>query len=613
VPPRRSVPRDLACLSVLCGLVYFTGLTTHGLTNWQEAQRAQVAREMQQAGDWVVPRIEGRPYLNKPPMIYWCQLALASLRGSATGELDLRLTVALAGWLGVLGTYIVTRGVLRPVVSTPDPERAAWGDDAAWWSSLFLATGLLYVRSSRIGELDILLVPFTVTAVGAIHAAWRSYLHLGRTNWAAVLLAAAAACGSMLTKGPPGLLVIVLAGYGGMLLWASWQVVKGAGPTTDPVQIDSRRCPPAVAVISALAGLGLAVVAAALSRTPPLSLAGLGGLGMFALIGAGGAATLARLALPGRCRALFAAWSRTHPLIVVLAPVGALALWGWAVATRLGGTAAIEGTIRGEANDNLRPLVLESPLNNLEASGYGVGLGSIATLIGVVWLWRRRPTLPIGWWMLAAWVLLGLAAFSVSGKGVPRYLTPLWPGIAIVGGSWLAWRVRRGARPRMLAAAVLVLVAVLAMGQAWWYGWGREHPPAWIPDQSAPCPRAFLEELLAPGNGVDPARLGTFEFDTPQMDYYVGRAVPSYMDSDPKPNLAGVGPATILDIRGLLSREGGSYTLLIRRSQPAILDSAPAEERLREAGFHLEVLPIRARFTIDKGRTEIAAARISLR
>src|SRR3954466_10337421 len=105
--PRRTAIRDLFLLSALCSLVSLPGLAAQGLANWQESQRALVAREMQSRGEWVVPTVEGRPYLAKPPMMYWCQMAIAGARGVPSGEFELRLTVAVAGWLGVLATYVV--------------------------------------------------------------------------------------------------------------------------------------------------------------------------------------------------------------------------------------------------------------------------------------------------------------------------------------------------------------------------------------------------------------------------------------------------------------------------------------------------------------------------
>ena len=48
---------DLVVLTLLCAVTYGLGLTSHGLTNWQEAQRAQATREMQDAGNWLYPTI----------------------------------------------------------------------------------------------------------------------------------------------------------------------------------------------------------------------------------------------------------------------------------------------------------------------------------------------------------------------------------------------------------------------------------------------------------------------------------------------------------------------------------------------------------------------------
>ncbi|MBX3361155.1 MAG: hypothetical protein KF705_06915 [Phycisphaeraceae bacterium] len=111
----RSVRQDIVTLVALCAVVLFVGLTTHGLSNWQESMRALVARDMGVMGEWVVPRVNGEAYLAKPPMVYWCQLAIARVRGvfggdGVPGVFELRLTVALAAMLGVVATYVVTRG-----------------------------------------------------------------------------------------------------------------------------------------------------------------------------------------------------------------------------------------------------------------------------------------------------------------------------------------------------------------------------------------------------------------------------------------------------------------------------------------------------------------------
>src|SRR5438045_8420261 len=92
---QRSAPRDLIFLTLICGLTYAAGMTAHGLSNWQEAERALVAREMQTHGHWSVPTVYGKTYLLKPTTFYWCHLANASIRPARTCWITIRVTRAL--------------------------------------------------------------------------------------------------------------------------------------------------------------------------------------------------------------------------------------------------------------------------------------------------------------------------------------------------------------------------------------------------------------------------------------------------------------------------------------------------------------------------------------
>lgn len=600
---RPSTRRDLLALTALCAVVYATGLTTHGVTNWQEAQRLVVAREMQARGEWIVPTINGRPYLAKPLMIYWAQMGIANLRGGTVGLFDLRLAVALAGWAGVIATYLVTRRLLQRTETDAKPAGApdAWARDAAWWSALCLATGILYVRSSRIGELDILLVPFVVVAVGAIAAAWRLHRTEARTGYTAVTLATLAAAGAALTKGPPGVVVIAAAGYGGIALWEACRdrdssTVAGGGVPDAPRRLG----------VPALIGLCAGAVTAGVLAWPNvqgpsdapgrLALAG---------IGACAGAILGRLAEPRRAVACLTAFSRTHPVAVLGLPL--LAVWGWGrlVSARIGSDETL-GLAAEEAEDNLRPFIPESPLNNLEALAYGAGLGSAAAIIAVIWLLKDRPRPHPSWFIVLAWVGLGFAAFSVFGKGVPRYLTPVWPGVAILGGLWIASFLRDVRRPGRARTVLGAAVLALALGQAWWYAIGRER------FHGERSPRAIVTELLGPGFDVDPANLATFEFRTPAIDYYAGRTVPPVGQIRQRTGMAGVEPWTLDDLRDEAARRG-DLVLLIRANPADGSDPRPAPDRLAEAGFIVQTLPTSARFVIDAGRTEVRAVRIAVR
>jgi 4-amino-4-deoxy-L-arabinose transferase-like glycosyltransferase len=62
---------------------------------------AQIAREMLDGGDWLVPRIAGRPWLEKPPLPHWCVAAVAGLAGRVREDVA-RLPSVLMGLAGVL-------------------------------------------------------------------------------------------------------------------------------------------------------------------------------------------------------------------------------------------------------------------------------------------------------------------------------------------------------------------------------------------------------------------------------------------------------------------------------------------------------------------------------
>lgn len=565
--------------------------------------RALVAREMHtrlesgQRWAWLVPTVWDQPYLAKPPFIYWCQLALARFTGGPPGELHLRLTVAIAGWLGVIVTYLAARRLLRdPDVHENDP----WHGYAAWWSALFLATGVLYVRSSRIGELDILLVPTTVGAVWAIYRAWRTFQERARLDWPALAIATACSAVAALTKGPPALLAIGLAGYGGIALWAALDPAarRAPGLSRDGEPPSSLLPSWTLRVGGAVTG-ALIIWAGATRSWAGEEIAGILALAAMGLI----LLWLAtRLAYRDRLAAMWTAFKHTHPVGVL--GLAALVFWGWG---RLVASLVGEGTVRAaaaeEAADNLRVLVARSPINNFEAAAYGVGLGSIAAIAATVWLLKDRPRLRPGWFIVVAWCGLGLIAFSTLGKGVPRYLTPLWPGIAMLGGLWMACAVRDLRHGRVLARAALIAVVLLGLGQGWWYAAGRERVYA---DRS---PRAFVAALLPALLDNDREKLATFEFSTPALDFYAGREIESFHDAQERKNVGMVGPRSITDLRAELAAANASCILLVRSTQPGGLDPKLAVECLSDAGLMWEPIPTPA-FTIDNGRTPVMALRI---
>ena len=252
-----------------------------------------------------------------------------------------------------------------------------------------------------------------------------------------------------------------------------------------------------------------------------------------------------------------------------------------AVRSRVGAD-AVASAIERQTSENLQLFVIESPLRNLEAMSYGVGIGSVLMGTAAIWLLvhrrKDRVQLSVGHWVILAWVIGSYVAFSSMGKGVARYLTPMWPGMALMGGLWIMAMLGDARRARVLVRTLAVGVAMLAIGQGWWYGIERD---VRYSDRS---PDAFVAALLASPVGVDVLRLGAVDFWDPRLDYYAGHHVQPFHDVGPGVGVSGVRPRLIADLAEQL-KQGGSYTLLIRATPHPSMD-ADAE---RDVRIHLPI------------------------
>lgn len=588
-------------LLLLAALVFLPGLDRHGVTNWQEGQRLIVAREMldraRAAGSTperlhaiMLPTVHATPYLAKPPMIYWAQVGLAAALGERVELWHLRLVVALAGIAGVLITYFAAIVILRPdrewcgPGDVPLDER--WVHSSAFWSAACLCTGVLYVRSGRIGELDILLVPFCTLAIGAIGVAWRHHRLHGRAHWPALALATFSTTLAVFSK-DPGLMIVAFGSYGGIALAAAYDPrIRSGRPRLE------------------LAGAALGALAGGLATLPTVHGAR-DGAGLL-LIASGCAWVgfiLARLSDPARLRGLISAFSRTHPLIVLGVPL--LVRWAWKheVAALIGkGQTAM--LITQEVEDNVRLFVAEAPLNNLEALPFAVALGSVAAIVGVVWIARTRPAIPPGWFQLIAWLGFTLLAFSVLGKGVQRYLTPLWPAIAMLGGLTIASLLVVHRRHRLLPHAIAGVVVLLGMTQSWWYAAGRER------DAAERSPRDLVAELKARPD-FDPDRLVSFEFSSPALAYYADQRVEPIGETGVNDSMSG-GPSWSMDQLREEVRSRSPLFAFIRAARIRGEFTDPPLERLRLAGFVAEELPTTHRIVVDGGRSVVKCFRLTL-
>lgn len=171
-------------LLMLSALLFLTNLGGYDLWPPDEPRFAQVAREMLQSDDYLVPRINGQPYTEKPPMLFWLTAMVSAPLGDVT-EFSARLPLALGGILTVLLTYLLARDL--------------YGTRVALWTGLMLITTHRFWWQARFGQIDMLMTAFLTAALLCF---WHWHKRRQTRALAGFYLCIAAA---VLTKGPPGL------------------------------------------------------------------------------------------------------------------------------------------------------------------------------------------------------------------------------------------------------------------------------------------------------------------------------------------------------------------------------------------------------------------------
>jgi 4-amino-4-deoxy-L-arabinose transferase-like glycosyltransferase len=221
--------------------VYVPGQWTLPAIDRDESRFAQASRQMAESdrlADWVVPRVQERARLNKPPVIYWLQAL--SVRAFAerlydsdasTRRLDdaiwmYRLPSALAALATVLMVWRWGWGAMRM-------HPAAAGLAAAG-----LAVSPVMVWEAHQARADMVLVAVTTAALWTLTAVLRARdkAPRWRTLWRVILLWVLVGLG-VLVKGPITPMVVVL-GVIALAAWnRSWVPVKRVKPVLGVVVV----------------------------------------------------------------------------------------------------------------------------------------------------------------------------------------------------------------------------------------------------------------------------------------------------------------------------------------------------------------------------------------
>jgi 4-amino-4-deoxy-L-arabinose transferase-like glycosyltransferase len=184
---------------------YFSHLGAIGFVGPDEPRYAWIARDMAERGDWVTPRLYGKPWFEKPPLFYWGAALCFKLFG--VNEAAARLPSAISA---LLATFALAWLAFR-----------LYGAETARWLLLLLPTTVGMIGFSHAASTD---MPFSAMLTIAMVCA-AVVLGLTRsenspiipqTPWLALVLFGFFLGLAVLAKGPAG---IILVG-GTIFFWA---------------------------------------------------------------------------------------------------------------------------------------------------------------------------------------------------------------------------------------------------------------------------------------------------------------------------------------------------------------------------------------------------------
>ena len=184
-----------------------------------EGRRAEVGREVYADGQWLVPTLLGKPFITKPPLLYWAIGGTFRLTGGVS-----EFRARLPGLAATVGTLLLVMALGRlgalPRPGQPSPPAGAPGlSPAGRAERCGLAAGLAFASSplvlgmGRMAETEPLLLFFSTLSVYAYARIPPGASALEATRWR--LLLAAALTAGFLVKGPLGW-IFPLLGVGAM-------------------------------------------------------------------------------------------------------------------------------------------------------------------------------------------------------------------------------------------------------------------------------------------------------------------------------------------------------------------------------------------------------------
>lgn len=183
----RTGPTFIALLVFAC-LLFLAGLGRRHLWDADEPRVAGIAAEMARSGDLVVPRLNGKPFLEKPPLYFWAASTAFRLFGENTYVA--RLISALAAICCVVIVFFLARSM-------------NFSTKGSFISGFVMATSAGYWALGRTCLIDMTLCLFITAAMASFYQVLCSAR--GRIFWY-ISFILSLGC-AVLTKGLVGLAV----------------------------------------------------------------------------------------------------------------------------------------------------------------------------------------------------------------------------------------------------------------------------------------------------------------------------------------------------------------------------------------------------------------------
>jgi 4-amino-4-deoxy-L-arabinose transferase-like glycosyltransferase len=186
---KRAVSGEFTKILLILAVAYtlfIHGIGDTSLWDPDEPRQAIMAREMMEKGDYIHPYLNGKPYLEKPPLYPWMIIAASKIQGKLN-EFSSRLPAALSATCLMMIVYFLGRLLVDPV--------------GGLMSALVLATSLQFFHVSREAVMDMTFALFIGLTI------FLNYVALRKDGKWLFFFSFLPSSLAILAKGPAGLVI----------------------------------------------------------------------------------------------------------------------------------------------------------------------------------------------------------------------------------------------------------------------------------------------------------------------------------------------------------------------------------------------------------------------